>query len=142
MQLGGVSVGLDTATGAVVLAAAAQRRVQNGRPAVPTWLTAGKVARNELEPEAAELAEAGALPAKERVQLLLTCVLLLIGPLFFSRILGPVVDVLLEVCARTRACMPTPKPTRMPPLTLMPMGARGATADARVGARPAHRCLC
>lgn len=94
------SMGWDTIVGLLVLAAAAKRRLSNGRPAVPPWLTDGRMrTAADKEPEEALMADFGSADActgKERVQLLITCAGLLVAPLLFS-FTRPVVDVLLSL---------------------------------------------
>ena len=94
---GGFALGWDTIAGLAVIAAAAKRRLDNGRTAVPAWLSSGAVrASADKEPEEAMVADFSAAAGKERVQLLITCAMLLVAPLLFS-FAGPLVDVLLSI---------------------------------------------
>jgi membrane protease YdiL (CAAX protease family) len=99
LRLGGAALGWDTVAGLAVLGAAARQRVSNQRAAVPPWLVAGRdapAAAMAADPEAAELADFSGAPAREKVQLLLTCGLLLVAPLLFS-LLAPAFDVLISL---------------------------------------------
>ena len=89
-----IALGWDTAMGLAVLVAAARRRVNRGKPAIPPWLVAE--APEETEPEAAAMANCRQVPAKERFKLLSTCALLLAAPVAFSYA-GPIVEVLLSL---------------------------------------------
>lgn len=91
------SVGWDTLAGLLVIAAAMRRRVSNGRPALPPWLSNGDASPIK-EPEEALVADlsGSACTGKERAQLLITCAGLLVAPLLFS-FTSPVVDVLLSI---------------------------------------------
>ena len=90
---GGGMLGWDTIVGLGVLGAAARQRVASGLPAVPTWLWASK----SEEEAALRCADFSRAPARERVQLLVTCAMLLVAPLAFSIVSGPLVEVTLSL---------------------------------------------
>lgn len=93
-------IGWDTAAGLAVLAAAAQRRVANGRAAVPPWLYAGSrnpPAAMSSEVEASQVANFVTKPKKERMQLLATCALLLVAPALFASFASPICEVVLTL---------------------------------------------
>ena len=90
IPLGGMALGCDTVVGLGVLVAAGLHRSRQQKSAVPPWLT-GKACE-----EAAEMADFGGAPSRERLKLLATCVLALGAPLLFS-FAGSLIDVLLSV---------------------------------------------
>ena len=94
---GGFSLGWDTAVGVAVLVAAAKRRVDAGRSAVPRWLAKGAPdSMCEKEAEEEVVADFSTASGAERTQLLLTCGGLLVAPLIFS-FASPLIEVLLTL---------------------------------------------
>lgn len=94
VRLGAYELGWDTIAGLAVLCGAVTSRARDGRPGVPPWLFGPRAAD-----EAAALHDLSSAPSEEKRRALGTACLLLAAPLAFSRLIGPVADVVLSLLA-------------------------------------------
>lgn len=94
MRIGGLEIGLDTLTGVAVILAAMWRRKCRGRPPVPTWLRGDGASEEETN----ACIDAGAEPAREKLRLLGTGVVLMTAPLLFSA-LSPMLEAVVYTFA-------------------------------------------